>query len=122
MENQASRQEDNTRNVIRLGWVSLLTDISSEMLYAITPLFLTQVLGASKSVLGLIEGVAEGTASVLKGVSGWHSDRIRKRKEFIFAGYSLSALAKPLMAIAGGWPRGSWIVSAKACARRREMR
>src|SRR5512147_167607 len=81
-------------NVKRLGWVSLLTDISSEMLYAITPLFLTQVLGASKSVLGLIEGVAEGTASVLKGVSGWHSDRIRKRREYIFAGYSLSALAK----------------------------
>ncbi len=91
-------------NVIKLGWVSALTDISSEMLYAVTPLFLTTVLGASASVLGLIEGIAEGTASVLKGVSGWHSDRIRKRKIFIFGGYSLSALAKPLIAIAMAWP------------------
>jgi MFS family permease len=91
-------------NVVRLGWVSMLTDVSSEMLYAITPLFLTQVLGASKSVLGLVEGVAEGTASVLKGVSGWHSDRIRKRKVFIFGGYSLAAIAKPLIGLAMGWP------------------
>jgi MFS family permease len=97
-------KRDNFYNVIRLGWVSLLTDVSSEMLYAVTPLFLTQVLGASKSILGLIEGVAEGTASVLKGVSGWHSDRIRKRKIFIFSGYSLSAVAKPLIALAYGWP------------------
>ena len=92
------------RNVVRLGWVSALTDISSEMLYAITPLFLTTVLGASASILGLIEGIAEGTASVLKGVSGWHSDRIRKRKIFVFGGYSFSALAKPLIALAAGWP------------------
>jgi MFS family permease len=91
-------------NIVRLGWVSGLTDISSEMLYAVTPLFLTQILGASKSVLGLIEGVAEGTASVLKGVSGWHSDRIRKRKVFVFSGYSLSAIAKPVIGIAAGWP------------------
>jgi MFS family permease len=91
-------------NVVRLGWVSGLTDVSSEMLYAVTPLFLTQVLKATMSQLGLIEGVAEGTASVLKGVSGWHSDRIRKRKVFIFSGYSLSALAKPLIAVAVGWP------------------
>lgn len=91
-------------NVVRLGWVSALTDVSSEMLYAVTPLFLTQVLKASMSQLGLIEGLAEGTASVLKGVSGWHSDRIRKRKIFIFSGYSLSALAKPLIALAAGWP------------------
>lgn len=92
------------RNVVRLGWVSMLTDVSSEMLYAITPLFITQVLGASVGVVGLIEGVAEGTASVLKGISGWHSDRIRKRKVYVLAGYSLSAIAKPLIALAMGWP------------------
>ncbi|MBU0507984.1 MFS transporter [bacterium] len=91
-------------NVVRLGWVSALTDVSSEMLYAVTPLFLTTVLGASASILGLIEGIAEGTASVLKGVSGWHSDRIRKRRIFVFGGYSLSAIAKPLIAVAAGWP------------------
>jgi MFS family permease len=92
------------QNVIRLGWVSALTDVSSEMLYAVTPLFLTIVLGATPSIVGLIEGIAEGTASVLKGISGWHSDKIRKRKIFIIAGYSLSALAKPLTAFAAGWP------------------
>lgn len=73
------------------------------MLYAITPIFLTTVLGASASVVGLIEGVAESTASILKGLSGWYSDRIRNRKRFILAGYSLSALAKPLIAVAGSW-------------------
>jgi len=92
------------RNVVRLGWVSAFTDVSSEMLYAVTPLFLTTVLGASASILGLIEGIAEGTASVLKGVSGWRSDRIRKRRIFVFAGYSLSAISKPLIALAAGWP------------------
>jgi MFS family permease len=92
------------KNVIRLGWVSGLTDVSSEMLYAVTPLFLTQVLKASMSTLGLIEGLAEGTASVLKGLSGWHSDRLRRRKAYVLAGYSLSALAKPLIALAVGWP------------------
>ncbi|HEY3294089.1 MAG TPA: MFS transporter [bacterium] len=92
------------RNVVRLGWVSMLTDVSSEMLYAITPLFITQILGASVGIVGVIEGLAEGTASVLKGLSGWHSDRIRKRKAFVFAGYSLSAIAKPLIALAAGWP------------------
>jgi MFS family permease len=92
------------RNVVRLGWVSLLTDISSEMLYAITPLFITQVLGASVGIVGVIEGIAEGTASVLKGISGWQSDRIRKRKAFVFSGYSFSAIAKPLIGIATGWP------------------
>jgi len=92
------------RNVVRLGWVSLLTDVSSEMLYAITPLFITQVLGASVGIVGLIEGIAEGTASVLKGISGWQSDRIRKRKAFVFYGYSLSAIAKPLIGMATGWP------------------
>lgn len=95
--------EECAGNVVRLGWVSGLTDVSSEMLYAVTPLFMTQVLKASMSQLGLVEGIAEGTASILKGVSGRYSDRIRKRKIFIFAGYSLSALAKPLMALAGGW-------------------
>lgn len=99
-----SAERRDFRNVVRLGWVSALTDVSSEMLYAVTPLFITLVLGASASILGLIEGIAEGTASVLKGVSGWHSDRIRKRKVFVLAGYSLSAVAKPLIAVAGAWP------------------
>lgn len=89
--------------VKRLGWVSFFTDVSSEMLYAITPIFLTTVLGASAGVIGIIEGIAEATASILKGLSGWYSDRIRNRKGFILAGYAFSALAKPLIAIAGSW-------------------
>lgn len=102
--NTAPTKPSLFKNVIKLGWVSGLTDISSEMLYAITPIFLTEVLKASVATVGWIEGIAEGTASVLKGLSGWYSDRIRKRKPFVFAGYSLSALAKPLIAVAGGWP------------------
>ena len=90
-------------DVKRLGWVSFFTDISSEMLYAITPIFLTSVLGASAGIVGVIEGIAEATASILKGLSGWYSDRIRNRKRFIFAGYTLSAVAKPLIAVASSW-------------------
>ncbi|NUO19307.1 MFS transporter [bacterium] len=89
--------------VKRLGWVSFFTDVSSEMLYAVTPIFLSTVLGASAGIIGVIEGIAEATASVLKGLSGWYSDKIRNRKRFVFAGYALSAIAKPLIAVAGSW-------------------
>lgn len=98
------------RNVVALGWVSALTDISSEMLYAITPIFLTEVIGASAGILGWIEGAAEGTASLLKGASGLSSDRVRRRRRFVFAGYSLSALAKPFLALAAGW---GWVLAAR---------
>ena len=91
------------RNVIVLGLVSLFTDISSEMLYPVIPLFLTTVLQAPMSVVGLIEGIAESTASLLKIVSGWMSDRLKHRKPFVVAGYALSAISKPLLALAGSW-------------------
>ena len=91
------------RNVIILGFVSLFTDISSEMLYPIVPLFLTTVLHAPMSVVGLIEGIAESTASLLKIVSGWWSDRTRRRQPFVVWGYSLAAVSKPLMALATTW-------------------
>lgn len=92
------------RNVVLLGVVSGLTDISSEMLYPIMPLFLTTTLHASMSVVGLIEGTAEATASLLKAASGLWSDRCRRRKPFVVWGYGLSALSKPLLAWAGAWP------------------
>ena len=92
-----------SRNVITLGWVSLLMDMASEMLYPIIPIYLTQVLGASPELLGLIEGVAEGGGSILRWMSGALSDRFRRRKPFVVAGYSLAALSKPLMG-AAGWP------------------
>ncbi len=95
-----------SNNVVRLGWVSLLTDISSEMLYPIVPIFITTVLGAPMAALGLIEGMAESAASILKIFSGWWSDRAGKRRPFVIGGYSLSAFSKPLLAFAQylGWP------------------
>ncbi len=92
-----------TRNVTYLGVVSGLTDISSEMLYPIVPVFLTSVLGAPMQVVGIIEGLAESTASLLKIVGGRLSDRAGKRKPFVVAGYSLSAISKPVLALAATW-------------------
>jgi MFS family permease len=96
-----------TRNVVVLGAVSLLTDLASEMLVPIMPLFMTGVLGISPALMGVIEGVAEGISSGLRWITGAMSDRSRKRKPFVVAGYSLSAVTKPIMglaAFAGGWP------------------
>lgn len=87
-----------------LGWVSLCTDLSSEMVYPLTPGFLTRVLGAPAWAVGLIEGVAESTASLLKLFSGRLSDRSGRRKPLALAGYSLGAVSKPLIAVAGSWP------------------
>ena len=92
------------RPVFVLSAVSFLTDISSEMIYPLVPLFLTSALGAPLAAVGLIEGVAESTASIVKTGSGWISDRMRVRKPLVVAGYGLSALAKPLMATAYVWP------------------
>ncbi|MFZ3231170.1 MAG: MFS transporter [Pseudobdellovibrio sp.] len=89
--------------VIKLGLVSFFADLSSEMLYPITPIFLTTVLGASMTSVGLIEGLAESVASLMKTFSGTLSDRISKRKPFIVFGYLLSAVAKPLTGIASSW-------------------
>ncbi|OYW73826.1 MAG: hypothetical protein B7Z37_20030 [Verrucomicrobia bacterium 12-59-8] len=83
-----------------LGWVSFFTDVSTEMVYPLLPVFLTTMLGASMAFVGLVEGIAESTASLLKIASGWWSDRVRKRKPLMIAGYGLSALTRPLIAIA----------------------
>ncbi len=92
------------KNVVFLGVVSGLTDISSEMLYPVLPLFLTGVLRAPMTVVGIIEGVAEATASLLKAASGIWSDHAGRRKPFVLWGYGLSALSKPLLAMAVTWP------------------
>lgn len=94
--------------VKRLGLVSFLADFSSEMLYPITPIFLTTVLGASASSLGFIEGVAESLASLLKTYSGFWSDKIQKRKTFIWMGYLLAALAKPITGASQTWVQVLW--------------
>lgn len=93
-----------TPNVLRLGLVSFFADVSSEMLYPLMPIFLTAVLGAPVAAVGLIEGAAESVASLLKTVSGRIADRTGRRVELVFGGYSLSALAKPLIALANTWP------------------
>lgn len=90
-------------NVFLLGLISLLTDISSEMIFTLVPLFLANVIGASTIIIGVVEGVAESTASLLKVFSGWFSDRLGKRKIITFAGYALSTLVKPLMYFASSW-------------------
>ncbi len=91
------------RNVIALGVVSLLTDFSSDMIYPLLPVFLTATLGAGPAALGIIEGVAEATASLLKLFSGAWSDRIGKKKPLVVAGYLLSSVARPLVGFASGW-------------------
>jgi MFS family permease len=73
------------------------------MIYPLVPLFLSSVLGANKSLIGLIEGIAESTASLLKVFSGWFSDKIGRRKGLMAAGYAISTLSRPLVALAGGW-------------------
>jgi MFS family permease len=89
-----------SKNVWSLGWVSLLNDISSEMIYPLLPLFLTQVLGAGVVFIGLIEGIAESVASFLKLFSGWFSDRFQKRKGIILFGYGLASITRPFMGLA----------------------
>jgi MFS family permease len=91
------------KTVLKLGLVSFFADVASEMLYPLTPIFLTSVLGASVFNVGLIEGCAEGTASLLKTYSGFWSDKLRKRKTFIWLGYLLAAIAKPLTGASTSW-------------------
>jgi MFS family permease len=93
-----------TRNVVALGLVSLFTDVSSEMLVYLIPLYLANVLAAPAAVIGLIEGVAESTASVLKLVSGALSDRMSKRRLLVGIGYGTSVVAKALYLVATVWP------------------
>lgn len=103
-DNQQKNLPRLSRNVIILGLVSLCNDVSSEMIYPLLPVFLTISLGASAQMLGVIEGIAESTAAILKLFSGWLSDRMGRRKKIIVGGYSLSALTRPLVAIAAsGW-------------------
>ena len=93
------------RNVVAAGLVSFFTDVASEMVVPVLPLFLTGVLGAPVAAVGLIEGVAESTASVLRVFAGWLSDRTGRRKPLMLVGYGLSNLTKPLLALSTAWPQ-----------------
>jgi MFS family permease len=91
------------RNVWAVSLTSFFMDISSDMVINILPLFLSNVLGVKTNIIGLIEGIAEATASILKIFSGWLSDKLRARKWLAVAGYGISALAKPFFYIANTW-------------------
>jgi sugar phosphate permease len=93
-----------SRNTYLLACASLFADISTEMLYPLLPIFLTQTLKASGSVVGLVEGIAEATQNIVQGFSGWLSDKLQRRKPIAIVGYSLSAIAKPLIGLATAWP------------------
>ncbi len=88
------------RGVWALGFVSMFMDISSEMIHALLPLFLVGTLGAGVALVGLIEGAAEATASIVKVFSGWLSDRMGRRKTLALIGYGLGALTKPVFPLA----------------------
>ena len=101
--NKKDRLLGFNRNVFFLGVVSFLTDISSEMIFTILPLFLFNVLRTGTPIIGLIEGIAESTASLFKIISGWLSDRTGHRKTLAVFGYSISTLAKPFLYFATSW-------------------
>lgn len=89
--------------VVALGAASFFTDLSSEMIYPLIPAFLTDVLGAGALALGVVEGVAESTASILKIVSGWWTDKVSRRKPFVVTGYGIAGAVRPMIAFASSW-------------------
>src|SRR6478736_2947168 len=89
--------------VLLFGWVSFLSDVASDMIYPLLPDFLTRTLHAGPAALGVIEGVAEATASLMKWLSGWWSDRVRRRKPMVVGGYAIAAVARPLVGLATSW-------------------
>ena len=93
-----------TRNSILLAFASLFSDISTEMLYPILPVYLTEYLKANGSIVGIIEGIAQATQNIIQGLSGWLSDKLQQRKPIALVGYLLSAVSKPFIGLANTWP------------------
>src|SRR2546428_4004114 len=91
------------RNIFAISLVSLLNDVSSEIIYPFLPVFLSLTLGASPAIVGLIEGAAESVSSLLKLFAGYFSDRLGKRKALVVFGYSVANFARPLLAFATSW-------------------
>ncbi len=102
-EKSRPRLRDLPRNVWAVSFTSFFMDVSTEMVINVLPLFLANVLGVRANVIGLIEGIAESTASLLKVFSGWLSDRLRARKWVAVTGYALSTLSKPFFYVAASW-------------------
>jgi hypothetical protein len=99
----SSRSFGGLRNVMMMGLVSFFTDVSTEMILGVLPLFVVKDLGASRAILGAMEGSAELSGYVLRMVSGSLSDMIGKRKIFIVIGYALSTVSKPFFALSTEW-------------------
>jgi hypothetical protein len=93
-----------SRDTFFLAFASVFSDISTEMLYPVLPIFLTQSLHASGSIVGLVDGFAQALQNIVQGFSGTLSDRLQKRKPIALAGFLLSAISKPLMGLATVWP------------------
>jgi MFS family permease len=96
-------RDKNWVSIYILGVVSLFNDMASEMIYPLIPVFIKSVLGLGASFIGIIEGIAESANSILKLFSGWISDKAKKRKVFVLAGYGLSNIIRPLIGIASSW-------------------
>ncbi len=92
-----------SRNVLGMGLISLMNDIASEMIYPLLPIFLTSVLHTGAAVVGVIEGIAETTVSLIKYLSGLYSDRVRRRKPLFATGYAIASLARPFIGVATLW-------------------
>ncbi len=107
-------KEGVPRTVWALGFVSMLMDLSSELIHSLLPLFLVSTLGVGTLAVGLLEGIAEATGSITKLFSGALSDRVRRRKALVLAGYGVSALTKPIFALA---PSVGWVVGARVADR-----
>jgi MFS family permease len=102
------------RNVWAMGWASLANDAASELLYPVLPLFLTVTLGAPAAAVGAVEGAADAASQIVGLVAGRRSDRVRRRLPFIWLGYGLSSLSKPLVALAPAW---GWVLGARVLDR-----
>src|SRR4029078_11012861 len=97
------RKPKGLRNVFYLGLVSFFTDFSTEMIMGVLPIYIVNNLGASRALLGVIEGSSRLTSYVFRMISGALSDKVRKRKIFVLIGYGLSTVSKPFFAVASGW-------------------
>ncbi|MFA6523664.1 MAG: MFS transporter [Candidatus Peribacteraceae bacterium] len=107
------------RTVRTFAWASFLHDVGSDMIFSVWPLFLTQVLGANRTAVGLIDGISDALVSISQAVSGYISDRIRKRKIFVWTGYLFGAVARLGYAIAPSW---GWVIPFRILDRTGKMR
>ena len=111
--------EENKKSIRVFAWASFLNDLGSDMIYPVWPLFVTSFMGANMAMLGLIDGLGEAFVSISKAISGYISDRVRKRKFFIWSGYILGSLSRFGYAFAPAW---QWLIPLKILDRSGKIR